>query len=69
MLDQATKPWWASKTVWAGAATIGGGIASAAYAYFWQHDSAQAIAELLGLLTTGGGAIYGRLTATQKVGA
>jgi hypothetical protein len=64
----ATKPWWTSKTVWAGVGTMAAAVGSAAYAYFVQHDTPQALIELGGLLSTGGFSIYGRMTATQRIG-
>lgn len=71
MSIDATKPWWASKTIWAGIASIVLGLGSLLFGWtVTSADAAEVAAQIervvfavLGLL-----AIIGRFTATKKIG-
>ena len=71
MSIDATKPWWASKTIWAGIASILLGLGSLVFGWaVTPTDIADAAAQLYDLLTAILGllAIVGRLTADKRIG-
>lgn len=65
-MDDLSKPWWTSQTIWGGAATIVAGLAGA----YWAYSHGDINGALLALATAQGGlhAVVGRFQATQVIG-
>ena len=70
MEKYGTKPWWQSKTVWGGLVTLLAVILGA-FGYDLGTEDQKQLVEILSQIAASVGAviaIYGRLTATKRIG-
>lgn len=62
----ATKPFWASQTIWSAIAAVGSSLAGAVLS--WRTGDVSALGASLAAIAGGLGAIIGRLRATTQIG-